>query len=107
MDGPNDPKQLEQQAWEALKEVQDPEIGLDIVNLGLVYGIRYDPATFTLEVRMTLTNAACPMGDALRDGVIRRLSLLPGVAEVKVELVMDPPWTPEKMSPEARAALGW
>ena len=87
--------------YDALRAVDDPEAGVNIVDLGLVYGVEATPPTVT--VRMTMTSPACPMGDYLTDTVkdeIRRR--FPEVTDVVVDFVWDPPWTPERMSESAR-----
>ena len=91
--------------WQALKDVIDPETGIDVVDLGLIYSAAFDEAQRTASVVMTLTSRACPVGEAIREGVERRLSLLPGVAMVEVSLSFDPPWTPDRISPEGREKL--
>ena len=91
---------------EALGAVQDPEAGMNIVELGLVYGVEATPDG--AKVRMTMTSPACPMGDYLCDAVRDTLrARFPELASVEVELVWDPPWTPERMSEEARNFFGW
>lgn len=90
--------------WSALGAVIDPELGIDIVNLGLVYEVARQGDG--VEVVMTMTSPACPMGAYLRDeahAVVQRA--LPS-ADVGVRLVWDPPWTPARMTPRARLALG-
>ncbi len=89
----------------ALYDVEDPELGINIVDLGLVRGVQFDPATRTARVRMTLTARACPAGEALVAGVRRRLAQIAGVAGVEVELTFDPPWTPDAITPAGRARL--
>jgi metal-sulfur cluster biosynthetic enzyme len=89
---------------EALREVIDPELGCNIVDLGLVYRIAIDGAKVT--VQMTLTTAGCPMQESLAWGVQSALLKLDGVEEVDVELVWDPPWSPNRMTEEGRARLG-
>lgn len=96
---------LEEQAWNLLKAVYDPELGLDVVNLGLIYELKVEPPRAL--VRMTLTTPGCPLHDSLGEAVRRALSFLPGVEEVAVELTFDPPWTPARLSPEAKRLLGW
>lgn len=90
----------------ALKTVDDPEAGMDIVELGLVYEIEAQPQH--IRVRMTMTSAACPMGDmiteAARHAVLRAH---PQVGQVDIELVWDPMWTPDMMSEDARNFFGW
>lgn len=90
---------------EALKVVKDPEIGMDIVNLGLVYDISIEENS-KVFVKMTLTSPACPVGPQIMaeaDSVIREIE---GVDLVDVELVWSPPWNPDMMSDEARDHLG-
>jgi metal-sulfur cluster biosynthetic enzyme len=97
---------LEHRAREALSAVLDPEIGINIVDLGLVYAI--EASGDRVQVRMTLTSAACPMGDALREEVREALArVLPPPAAFDLELVLEPPWTPSRMSQQARRELGW
>jgi metal-sulfur cluster biosynthetic enzyme len=91
---------------DALRSVDDPEAGMNIVDLGLIYGIEAAPPTAT--VRMTMTSAACPLGDYLTDAVRDALrARFPELEEVNVELVWEPPWTPALMSGEARDFFGW
>ncbi|GAC1339940.1 MAG: metal-sulfur cluster assembly factor [Candidatus Dormibacteria bacterium] len=97
---------FEEQVREALGEIYDPEIGIDIVSLGLVYGSNLDEAGL-LTVDMTLTSPYCPMGDLIRTQVHAVCAALPGVEEVHVNLVWSPPWDPRTMaSDEARLELG-
>jgi len=103
----------EEALLDALRSVDDPEAGMNIVELGLVYGVeatpvRNAPARWIANVRMTMTSAACPLGDYLTDAVRNALQArFPEIEEVNVELVWDPPWTPERMSEEARNFFGW
>ena len=90
---------------ESLKEVYDPEIPVDIVNLGLVYDVAVDGGRVT--VTMTMTSPGCPVGDFLAQEVERVIRALGDVEAVRVELVWDPPWSPEKLSPQGRKILGW
>ncbi|RIH86781.1 metal-sulfur cluster assembly factor [Calidithermus roseus] len=96
---------LEEQARHLLTQVYDPELGLDVVNLGLIYDIRVEPPA--AHVQMTLTTPGCPLHESMQEAVRRALSGLPGIEAVTVELVWSPPWTPARLSPEARKALGW
>ncbi len=90
----------------ALAEIVDPEMSLDIVNLGLVYGVA--AGADEVVVTMTMTSAACPVAELIVADIEERLSaLLPGGVAVRVEIVWDPPWSPERMSPRARSAMGW
>jgi len=97
----------------ALREVNDPEVGFNIVDLGLVYGVEAlpqesDSGRLRARVRMTMTSPACPLGDHLADAVREALrARFPEIAEVEVEMVWDPPWTPERMSEQARGFFGW
>jgi metal-sulfur cluster biosynthetic enzyme len=96
----------EEALLDALRSVDDPEAGMNIVELGLVYGVEAKPPVAT--VRMTLTSPACPLGDYLSDAVRDALrARFPELAQVNVELVWEPPWTPERMSEEARNFFGW
>lgn len=98
---------VERAAHEALFEVHDPETDLNLIDLGLIYGLTYRPETRRLEVLMTLTTPACPAGGIIVDGVQRRLSLLPEVDDVQVEVTFEPRWTPERISTDGRVFLGW
>lgn len=89
---------------QALRQVIDPELGLNIIELGLVYGI--DVEEGDVEVRMTLTSPGCPAGPQIMDDVQRTLKMLDGVRSVNVELVWEPYWTPERIDPKVRAVLG-
>lgn len=91
---------------EALHEIVDPELGIDIVELGLVYEIEI--AEKDVYVKMTMTSQACPVGPQMLDGVKRNIEMrVPGVRTSNVTLVFDPPWSPEMMTPEARKSMGW
>ncbi len=91
---------------EALKEVLDPELGENVVDLGLIYGV--DVHDSRVDVTMTLTTAGCPLHASMAAAVERAIRLMvPGVEDVCVELVFDPPWTPARLSPAARRNLGW
>lgn len=95
----------EEQAREALKQIEDPEIGLNIVDLGLVYEVEVDGST--INVRMTLTSPACPVGPQILNGAKMVLQDLEGVEDVNVELAWEPFWTPDRINPEYRAILGF
>lgn len=91
---------------EALRAVDDPEAGMNIVDLGLVYGI--EVTDDAVRVEMTMTTAACPMTDMIVEQVRDVLSgLVPVGTNVDVELVWDPPWTPDKMTGIAKEHFGW
>ena len=90
----------------ALEDVVDPEVGLNIVDLGLVYGVEISDQR--IRVQMTMTSQACPMGDMIvRDARNAIRACAPGIEDIEVELVWDPPWTPDKMSESARSHFGW
>ena len=90
---------------EALKNVIDPELGLNIVDLGLVYDVEVD-AQGDVDIQYSLTTMGCPIGPLIEDQMRGFLRGVPGVGEVRPEFVLRPPWTPEMMSDEAKAALG-
>ncbi|AEI43669.1 metal-sulfur cluster assembly factor [Paenibacillus mucilaginosus] len=93
----------EQRVREWLKGVYDPELGVNVVDLGLIYGIEAEEGE--IRVRMTLTTPGCPLHDTIIGGVRRALEGRPGVGRVQVEVVWEPRWTPERMTPEAREQL--
>lgn len=95
----------EERAREALKQVEDPELGLNIVDLGLVYDV--DVEGGTINVRMTLTSPGCPVGPQILNGAKMVLQDLEGVEEVNVELVWEPFWSPDRIDPDYRAILGF
>jgi metal-sulfur cluster biosynthetic enzyme len=98
-------KALEESLFGALETVNDPELNVDIVNLGLVYGVDMDEQGVT-TVTMTLTSMGCPLAGTIAEEVKRALSDLPEVKEVEVNIVWSPPWTKDKMSRYAKIALG-
>lgn len=101
----SDPQTAER-ALDALRAVVDPEMGMDVVELGLVYCV--SASDQSLRVEMTMTSATCPMADAIvRDAQAVLGQSMPQLREIDVELVWDPPWTPAMMSDEARAFFGW
>ena len=90
----------------ALKTVYDPEIPADIYELGLIYRVDIDDDK-NIQIDMTLTAPGCPVAGEMPGWVENAVSLVPGVANVDVNMVFDPPWTPDRMSDEARVALDW
>lgn len=91
---------------EALRSVDDPEVGMNIVDLGLVY--RIDVAPGRVHVEMTMTTPSCPLGDLLTENAHRAVgAVVPDGVEIDIELVWDPPWTPDRMSETARQTFGW
>jgi metal-sulfur cluster biosynthetic enzyme len=95
----------EDQVKLALRRVKDPDLQLNIVDLGLVYGIAVDGTTVRID--MTLTSPACPSGPELMTNAQNEIMSIPGVEKVDVNLVWMPFWTPEKMEPRVRAYLGF
>jgi metal-sulfur cluster biosynthetic enzyme len=87
---------------EALRQVEDPELGMDIVELGLFYDAEVD-----VKVTYTLTSMGCPAGQMIQEDIERVVREIPGVGEVQSELTFEPPWTPEKMSDDAKFILGF
>jgi FeS assembly SUF system protein len=103
--GPVDSAALEATVVEALKTIFDPEIPVSIYELGLIYGIDVD-AKANVELRMTLTAPACPVAGQLVTEVAEKVGRVPGVARAHVTLVWDPPWSPDRMTDEAKLELG-
>ncbi|MDR1567670.1 MAG: metal-sulfur cluster assembly factor [Streptococcaceae bacterium] len=98
-------EQIKDRILAALETVIDPELGVDIVNLGLIYEISFEDNGHT-EVKMTLTTMGCPLADILTDQIHEALQEVPEVNEVEVKLVWFPAWSVDKMSRYARIALG-
>ena len=97
-------KEIQERIFSALEEVIDPELGIDIINLGLIYEIRF--ADGKAEIDMTLTTMGCPLADLLTDQIYDAMKEVPEVTKTEVKLVWTPAWTIEKMSRYARIALG-
>lgn len=97
---------VEDQVWQALDSVYDPEIPISLVSLGLVYNVTVDQAEKQVAIQMTLTAPGCGMGPVLVSDVKYRVTKVPNVADVHVELVFDPPWSREMMSEEAQLEAG-
>lgn len=95
----------EEQVRRALKNVYDPELGVNVQDLGLVYGVRVE--SDVVHVDMTLTSPGCPLGPQMIESVQREIGALEGVRKVNVQLVWSPPWSPEMMSQEAKDELGY
>lgn len=95
----------EDQVKDALSSVNDPEIGMSITDLGLVYDIAIDPED-NVSVEMTLTSPGCPLGDVITQQVDLALKAI-GAKSAAVEIVWSPPWTPDMMSEEAKERMGW
>ena len=100
----------EETIWEQLKSVYDPEIPVNIVELGLIYSCKIIPLEHggnQVDVEMTLTAPGCGMGQVLKDDVEAKVRGIPGVTHANVELIFYPPWDPSRMSEEARLELGF
>ncbi len=100
---------IEHQAWEQLKTCYDPEIPVNIVDLGLVYDLRVtsEPGEASrVDVKMTLTAQGCGMGGEIAADARRKLLNLPGVSVADVKIVWDPPWSPQMISPEGKKHMG-
>jgi FeS assembly SUF system protein len=105
-DGSGDPKELENIIVSALKTVYDPEIPVDIYELGLIYSVDVAEGG-AVKIRMTLTSPACPVAGSLPGEVEGKVRAVPGVSSAEVELVWDPPWDQDRMSEAARVKLGF
>ena len=90
---------------EALRQVFDPELGLDIIELGLVYDVQI--AVGDVTVSYSLTSMGCPAGPLIQEQILEAVRELPGVEKVDLKLVWDPPWTPERLSEDAKLLLGF
>ncbi|HST17789.1 MAG TPA: metal-sulfur cluster assembly factor [Gaiellaceae bacterium] len=90
---------------EALRQVEDPELGMDIVELGLFYSA--DIEGDNVKVTYTLTSMGCPAGAMIQEDIERVLHEIPGIGDVESELTFDPPWTPDRMSEDAKFILGF
>lgn len=91
---------------ETLRTVYDPELGVNVLDLGLIYELIQDDAG-VVHIQMTLTTQGCPLHDTIVGGVRNAVTRLPGVTGVEVDLVWSPAWTPDKMKPEAKQQLGF
>jgi len=104
------PPVTEDDVLSALKQCYDPEIPVNIVDLGLIYGVRFEPAQEQgqqdVTIDMTLTAQGCPAHVMIGEQVKARLEQLPGIRNAAVNVVWNPPWTPERLSPDARKQLG-
>jgi metal-sulfur cluster biosynthetic enzyme len=99
-------EEIKDQVTQALMTVNDPELGIDIVNLGLVYEVGVSDEG-DVKVDFTLTTMGCPIAPLIDEQIKAATAGIEGIGEVTTELVMYPPWTPEKMTPLARSALGF
>ena len=93
-----------EEVTEALKGVEDPELGMDVVDLGLVYEVQVEGPK--VKVIHSLTSMGCPAGPMIQEDISRTAREVPGVEDVEIELTWDPPWTPDRMSDDAKFILG-
>jgi metal-sulfur cluster biosynthetic enzyme len=91
---------------DALREVIDPELGLDFVELGLIYGVEVDPEG-AVKVTYTLTSPGCPIGPQVEEQIAEFVGEIDGVSSVDSEMTFSPPWSPDRMSEDAKFALGF
>jgi metal-sulfur cluster biosynthetic enzyme len=94
-----------EEVFEVLRQVEDPELGMDVVDLGLVYDVEVDGPK--VKVLYSLTSMGCPAGPLIAGDMERAAREVEGVEEVDLELTFDPPWTPDKMSDDAKFILGF
>jgi len=94
-----------EEVFEALHQVEDPELGMDIVDLGLLYDVEVDNAK--VKVTYSLTSMGCPAGAMIQEDIDRVVREMPGVEDVEAELTFEPPWSPERMSEDAKFILGF
>ncbi len=95
----------EKDIWNELKKVIDMELGIDVVNLGLIYEVKVIDGK-KVYIKMTMTTPTCPLANAIIADVYHKVKDIPGVEDVDIELTFDPPWNPDMMSPEAKKLLG-
>jgi FeS assembly SUF system protein len=106
MEAKNEILQLETEIVNVLRNIYDPEIPVNIFDLGLIYEVNVDDNN-NVEVKMTMTAPNCPMADELLEEVNEKVKVIPGVKDFKLNLTFDPPWTKEMMSEEALLELGF
>lgn len=98
---------IEAQVVEVLRNTYDPEIPVNIYDLGLIYDVDVEPARGVVNIRMTLTSPSCPVAESLPLEIQTRVGAIDGVNEVNIDIVWDPPWAPDRMSETARLQLGF
>ena len=95
----------EKDVWNELKKVVDMELGIDVVNLGLIYEVKVIDGK-KVYIKMTMTTPTCPLANVIVADVYHHIKGIPDVEDVDIELTYDPPWNPDMMSPEAKKLLG-
>jgi metal-sulfur cluster biosynthetic enzyme len=101
------PQVTKDQIYSALRKCMDPEIPVNIVELGLVYGVQVKPENNNVDIKMTMTTRGCPLHDTLVSDVKRHVAKINGIGDIDVRIVWDPPWSIEKMDPVAREKMGF
>jgi metal-sulfur cluster biosynthetic enzyme len=96
---------IEARLWLALRDVEDPEIPISVVSMGLIVSIAYDEATRSVDLELTFTAMGCPAMDFIQDDIRERLLQEPEVDEVRIEIVWDPVWTRSRIREDARARM--
>jgi metal-sulfur cluster biosynthetic enzyme len=96
---------VEARLWTALRDVEDPEIPVSVLALGLIVSLRYDPGERTAHVKLTYTTMGCPAMDFIQDDIREALEADPDVDEVRIEVVWDPVWTKDRIREDARARM--
>lgn len=96
-------KIMEEKIWKVLKRVMDPELGINLVDLGLIYQVKENDGK--AEIIMTLTSPACPLSYIFEEEISKRVKKIKGIKKVNIKLTFDPIWTPDKMSPKAKMEL--
>ena len=106
MTGPLTPAQeVEARLWRALRDVEDPEIPISVVGMGLIVSLAYDAAARAVDIELTFTAMGCPATDFIEDDIRERLLREPDVDEVRIEVVWDPVWTRSRIREDARARM--
>ena len=98
-------EQVEARLWSALREVEDPEIPISVVGMGLIVSLAYRPADRAVDIELTFTAMGCPAMDFIQDDIRARLVREPEVDEVRIEVVWDPVWTRSRIREDARATM--
>jgi metal-sulfur cluster biosynthetic enzyme len=98
-------EQVEARLWNALREVEDPEIPISVVGMGLIVSLAYRPAERAVDIELTFTAMGCPAMDFIQDDIRERLMREPDVGDVRIEIVWDPVWTRARIRDDARATM--
>jgi metal-sulfur cluster biosynthetic enzyme len=98
-------EQVEARLWSALRDVEDPEIPISVVGMGLIVSLSWSPAERTVDIELTFTAMGCPAMDFIQDDIRERLLQEPGVDDVRIEIVWDPVWTRARIRDDARATM--